>query len=345
MLKYYSGLFGTLSPEILILILCNFTLEQVMAFRCSCKWANDFFLLHQRALIRKVSENTVSSAAENLYHGSLCPNLINIARRCSISEDIAHVLVQCQSIGCGLYYNIFGLRKRSTSYVANFTKRVCPYILALIEFFEEYRYRLANFVPDSDNTQTPSDDVEVLLLARYNEQPVNRLCVLYHTVVELLHFHVPQAEPISMFKLLGITRANYPPSELADGEHLDFLTFGGLEVFKDVFTKGSGKFKGQFAEDVMVAHFARVTPISLPVTYDAGRVHTTFMPLTRSIQPQMNDPNNVTATRVCLLLPRAAAFLRNGYSENALVEERHKFMRYLRASELTDVVEEIELSG
>ena len=94
-----------------------------------------------------------------------------------------------------------------------------------------------------------------------------------------------------------------------------------------------------------LAHFARVTPISLPVAYDAGRVHTTFMSLTHSIQPPMNDPNNAIATRVCLLLPKAAAFVRNGHSENALVKERHKFMRYLGDGEFSDEVEEIGFSG
>ena len=85
-------------PEILVLILSNYTLEQLIAFRCGCPQFNNFVLHHQSAIIREVLENIAYRTAASLYHGLGLPNplksenLDDIARRCSIAREVASLL-------------------------------------------------------------------------------------------------------------------------------------------------------------------------------------------------------------------------------------------------------------
>lgn len=335
-----NSFLAILPRETSTLILGNLSLEQLIAFRCSCNEFNNFVLGDQSAIVRGVLRNVVYGSTATILYLDLAPpspwaftDLVNIARRCWIAREMAHLLTQCRATShyC-LCYSMYRSRDRQSFSPARFAKKAYPYLLALIQFFEEYRYRLASFVSDPNAIETPSDHVERLILARYNEMTVNRLCALYHILLDLFGFSFPYERPLSMFALLGIIRANYPSPTLDDGEHLDFFTFGGLEVLRDVITRHHR------ALDIVVAHYSRVTPIGLPVTYD-GRPHTTLLPLKRSILPPVNDPNNVTATRICLLLPKAADFLRNGHSTNEMYEERAEFLRYLR-SDVSDGNEE-----
>lgn len=68
---------------------------------------------------------------------------------------------------------------------------------------------------------------------RYTEETAHRLCAL---LLELLHNAFPDEKVLTMFRLLGIPRPNYPSSVMACGDDIDFFTLGGLEVFRDVIT-------------------------------------------------------------------------------------------------------------
>ena len=92
---------------------------------------------------------------------------------------------------------------REEFYASIVRKNSRPYILALLQFFEEYRNGLANYTDVSGAVQTPSDQTEAILLARYNQQTVIRLCALYQTLNELMRFVL---EFVSMSTLLGIPR-------------------------------------------------------------------------------------------------------------------------------------------
>ena len=340
-LMSHNSFLGILPVETSTLILGNLGLEQLIAFRCSCKESNRFVLGNQSAIVQGVLRNVVyGSTATNLYLDLAPPStrtfedLVNISRRCWIAREMAHLLTQCRATShyC-LCYSRYRSGDQQSFSPARFAKKAYPYVLALIQFLEEYRYRLASFVSDPNATETPSDYVERLILARYNDETANRLCALYHILLDLYGFSFPYERPHSMFTLLGIIRANYPPPVLDDGEHLDFFTFGGLEVLRDVITREHR------ALDIVVAHYSRVTPIVLPVTY-GRRSHMTLLPLTRSILPPVNDANNVIATRTCMLLPKAAAFLRNGLSTIDMYDERAEFLRYLRSDESDEEEEE-----
>lgn len=244
-----------------------------------------------------------------------------------MAREVAQLLAQCRTMSRGrLLYNIIRSRDEQSCNTAKVANYAYPYVLALIQFCEEYRYRLAGLVIDPNKLQTYSDQVEELLLAKYNEKTVNGLCALYHILLDLLRFTIPEEKHLSMIKLLGIARTNYLSSVLNNGEHLDLFTFGGLELFTHVI-----RLPYQ-ASDIVMAHFSRVTPIQLPATYD-GQSHSAFVPLCRSTLPPVNDVNNVTATKIRTLLPSAAALLVNGSSEHRLDEERAGVLDYLSSGD------------
>ena len=105
-------------------MLCSFTLEQLIAFRYSCKRFNNFVLLHESAIIRgALNSGVYGSTAATFYNVFVTASsrtfktLLDIARRCSIAWETAHPLAQCRSasLSC-LYYDLvrFGERQAFT---------------------------------------------------------------------------------------------------------------------------------------------------------------------------------------------------------------------------------------
>ena len=320
-------------PEILVWILGYFNLEQLLAFCDSHKPFNQFVITYQNAIVRRIMANVMCRTATDLYRGLFPPaswnleTLVGIKRRCSMAQEIVPPIKWWEYVSSHSLEHIPGnLRFLPALSEAGFANNAYPYILALIQFFEEYRYRLASFVPVPDAVQTPSQQIEALILARYNEETISKLSTLYHMLLDLLRYEVPHHRLVSMSTLVGITPADLTSYLLKDGEYLDFFTFGGLEVFNEVIN-GGGK-----TIDVMVAHYSRVTPIDLPVSYD-GRSHMAFHPLDQSILPPVDNSSKATAIRICRLLPKATEFLTNGLSERELDKEKARMWVYLNFEE------------
>ena len=75
---------------------------------------------------------------------------------------------------------------REGSGASKVRKNLRTYILALLQFFEEYRNTLAIYTGVSGAVQRPRDQTEAILLARYNKQTVNRFLAVYQTLNELM---------------------------------------------------------------------------------------------------------------------------------------------------------------
>lgn len=307
------------------MILSSFCLEDLVAFQDSCKLFNQIILDYNDNFVCKRLEKAAYRTAISLYDRLLSRRPLNLwilvktKRRISVAWQVANVPSQTHQIAAKILQHGSVDPQRGPVYRPRVARNAYPYVLGILQFFEEYRYRLASFTLDSNAVQRPSDQVEALLLARYNQKTVKRLCALFRVLLHVLRVGVPRMTQVSMWTLLGIPRTSLPSFVLDEGDYLDFFTFGGLEAFRDVIRKRDGTI------DIVVAHFARATPIQLPIRY-GGQSHATLVPRPQPIQ---SPDDNVTAIKICRLLPRATDFLHLNRHGGNLAAEQDLFLRHL----------------
>ncbi len=151
------------NPHFLILILCNYTLDQLINFRCSCKEFNAFVLLYQGSIVGGVFKQMAYRTAIKLYCGPILPrgltfnNLVDMTRRCSIAREVAQLLTRKRLMDAGsLRRGSPNARRRVVFHTARVASNAYPYILALLQFFEEFRFRLGSISLDETALLRPT---------------------------------------------------------------------------------------------------------------------------------------------------------------------------------------------
>ena len=224
------------------------TVAQLATFRYRCPEFNAFFIAHQPAIVRGILKNpfyyttwtlcSIIPPTEPLAFG----NLTYVARRCDIAETLASSIAE---------YHV-GQGPATTIRMA---KNIKPYLLSLGHFFENHGQALANFSFTFSDPwlRPPGIKSEIELLTQdYNEQTVQRICLTYKLLKQILCQKLSDGWP-------SIRR--FTPIPAAVG----MLTFGGLEMIKDIVTHPRLNDRLKY----VVSYFAKAT--SAPVLVVGGQ--------------------------------------------------------------------------
>lgn len=234
------------------MILSEMTAAELIDFRCCCKAFNAFFLANESAIVRGILNNHYYRTASKLYGAvsALGPRrfrcLKDIDRRCYIVEMLETSIAE-HCVGQG-----FATTMRMG-------KNIRPYLLSLGHFFEEYRKILANYPDDlleAPSCRTSGARVEGdVLKANYNEQTVQRICLTYKILNQIIdQKFVPSSPDPFPYRTL--------PYRLIFGAvPAGMFTHGGLEMIKDIVTHPRFKDRLKYT----ASHLARMTPAPIPV--------------------------------------------------------------------------------
>lgn len=229
--------------------------------------------------------------------------LFGMARRCEIAKQLAIAIADnlqtSQSLLLGRRLDE-GLDEPSRN---RFIKNAEPYVLALANFFECYRNRLASWVngiPRPNPARSTSERVQFSILSgRYNKETMYRICALYHLLKCIVSHKLTrlylthQRARITMRSHIhpgvgGIAFFNGP---------IDLFTFGGLEAIKDIVAETDPSRYSGIVED----HLARAYP------YQIARSHN-LLPSTLPVI------SRAAAHQVLSLLPHGAQPFLSYYS-------------------------------
>lgn len=303
-----------LPVEILTTILSEMAAAHLPLFRSLCRACHDFVTANEHRIVFYALKNDLYSTASKLYYRHIYyprppPNILHVddlyqvTRRCDSARHLAFLLAQNHFIDLIRASEHTGLAPNQACSVTKVAENIYPYIIGLFHFLENHRHALATFVADpryATSIRSPSSQIEIRLLALYNEETVYRLCCLYHLLVKIACQQIPASQIVTMSSVLRLP----PPSDFfsqLDHSYLDLFVFGGLEAFRDVVTQTSVLAR----VDYLLAHYSKVTPISLPVKYK-GRTHARLVSLPKPILPELGRQ---AAIDTCRRLPSTIIIL------------------------------------
>lgn len=249
---YSRHRFGSLPTEIQVTVLCAMTAAELIDFRCCSVASNALYMANESAIVRGVLKNVYYHTASTLYGGSASATgplrfecLKYIARRCSIVEMLA-ISVAEHHVGQGLATTI------------RMGENLRPYLLALGHFFEEFRIGLPKF--PSGSPPAPAKVEGEILEANYNEQTVQRMCLTYKILNQILDQKFMVERPTIRDQLpVALPWLRYHPSA-----PVDMFIFGGLEMVKDMMTHPRLIDRRVYA----ASHFSKTTPAPIPMVGD-----------------------------------------------------------------------------
>lgn len=296
--------FMKLPVEILTTILSEMAAAQLPLFRSLCRAAHDFVTANEHGIVFSALKKDLYRTASKLYYRHIYyprpqPNILHVddlyqvARRCDSARALAFLLAQDHFMDLIRTSEHTGVAPNHACCVKKVAENIYPYIIGLFHFLEKYRHALATFVADTRYTnsiRTPGSQIERRLLAQYNKETVYRLCCLYHLLMKIAHQRLPQSNLVTMSMIL---RLSSPAGCIQpDASYLDLFIFGGLEAFRDVVAQTSVSAR----VDYLLAHYNKVTPITLPVKYKR-RSHATLVPLPKPILPELGHQTAIDTYR------------------------------------------------
>ena len=334
------------------------SVQQLQAVACSCKFLRHSVVKNQSDIVWyafNLNDSPYYTAGQ-LYHklppyytpgqlyrkfslpGNLdLKTLFRVARICDIAKQLAVGLAD-------EHYE-----SPSEPCYDRFVRNVVPYILALGHFFEHYRDGLVSYVPGSG----PANDVRRastrigndILVSRYNERTVLRICTLYHLLKDILDRDLDRYDRPCDDGRYCYTETISHQQGTEQNDVFDIFIFLGFDAVKDVMVQKDKRVELVLEpernstdgirliaplHDIIENHFARDVPWCFePWDDDEHLDH----PLPPSTRPPLNRDNTekISGLLPDPSIPGLEALSIGGFPQTPKAQEKAtaRFYKYL----------------